>query len=535
MYSSQYKENDSKCADGDNQAVEGLYYLDGFYRFILPPVTRWDSARFLTLAVDPWARYPNHWNDRNETTDDSNISIEQDRVLFHASEQSHAFLPFFPLCIRYVAKFLIFLLPRSVLPSTFEATVAFSAILINMTAFAIAAVALYELTLYLMLGELLLWEKRQQSLQKKEKGEPSTSIRGQECKTIAKMVAMAFCINPAGVFFTAAYSEAIFAMLNFTGYAIAAKGRYFAFKATFHPGDVSQNQAMLARWYPVPTNIVWALSSYTRSNGVIATTAWWCFIGLGTFCLRATSNTNARFISCITQFLYHLFMGMTIFIPVLYHDYRGYNFHCAQKSSIAPEWCDSTGRFSLYAYVQRKHWNVGLFRYYELKQIPNFILAAPVLVISFWAAVRWIRMSWNRHNAVTTTHILPIKIWGWVFEALKSSAVISSRGLVNKSNQFSLSSAENSAIDLLLGSTLLPYYAILYGFALIGSVLAHVQISTRLICSSCPAFYWFVVRLYLQNNNWWICKLSIQWWICFYFGLYNLLGVMMHVNWLPWT
>jgi hypothetical protein len=87
MYSSQYKENDSKCADGDNQAVEGLYYLDGFYRFILPPVTRWDSARFLTLAVDPWARYPNHWNDRNETTDDSNISIEQDNPML----SSHSF------------------------------------------------------------------------------------------------------------------------------------------------------------------------------------------------------------------------------------------------------------------------------------------------------------------------------------------------------------------------------------------------------------------------------------------------------------
>ena len=39
--------------------------------------------------------------------------------------------------------------------------------------------------------------------------------------------------------------------------------------------------------------------------------------------------------------------------------------------------------------LERTYWNVGLFRYYELKQIPNFGLAAPALVLAGGAAVRF--------------------------------------------------------------------------------------------------------------------------------------------------
>lgn len=529
-----YENNHMNISCVETKREGNRIYLDRLYQSILAPVTKWDSARFLTLAVDPLARHPN-WNHVGE---DSHFITD---TMFHSSEQSHAFLPFFPLCIRYVANAMVYLLPSWTLPSTYEGTVALSAVLINMVAFTIAAMALYDLTFHLMLGEMLLEERRIQELQKKDNLDQTTSIDGQDCESTSKMVAFAFCLNPAGVFFSAAYSESIFAMLMLLGLAIAVRGRYyFNCKAMLHSHDVKWHQSILAKWYSIPTNLLWALASYTRSNGVLCTSAWWILVGMGTFCLSiADSNgNNSRMYNCIRAILYHFAMGFIVTIPVLYHDNRGYNFHCMQQSSstAVPEWCDNADQFTLYAYVQRKHWNVGLFRYYELKQIPNFILAAPILVVSYWAVGSWICRSLDRHN-ISSIGPLPRNVRDgcrWVFNALSASAVVCSGSIKDNINHSTIPAETNNAINLLFGCTLLPYYAILCIFALIGSFLAHVQISTRLICSSCPAFYWFIVVLY-STKKISPFNVSIRWAICFYFALYNLLGVIMHVNWLPWT
>ncbi len=36
-----------------------------------------------------------------------------------------------------------------------------------------------------------------------------------------------FCVNPAGIFFSAAFSKSLIAMLTFAGHAFVARGRYF--------------------------------------------------------------------------------------------------------------------------------------------------------------------------------------------------------------------------------------------------------------------------------------------------------------------
>ncbi|KAL3799813.1 hypothetical protein HJC23_010463 [Cyclotella cryptica] len=606
------------CADSDfgrQSTLEGkparLAWLDNLYGFILPPVTKWDAARFLTLAVDPWARYPIDWDEieyaHNDTasndiplqhdgTCETNASFcdissrqqQQDEFRFYSSEQSHAFMPMFPLCIRYFAKALVFVLPRNMLPRSFEATTALSSIIINMLSFVIAAVALYDLTLYIMMGEVIVRKSRNNSARnndgENEKASASIDnyqVHQQVCTTVATL----FCINPAGVFFTTAYSESMFAMLIFTGHALAARGRYFSGKDLLSDPRESLHryQVVWAKFYPVPTNILWCLASYTRSNGMLSSSIWWLLFGLGKFCLRV-NNSNVfrdsasawkvvfRFaivsFNCMFDLLYHAFLGFIVAIPVLYHDWQGYSFHCTQSTLVnsrhVPQWCNNVNNnsfswegFSLYAYVQQKHWNVGLFRYYEIKQIPNFILALPVLVLGTCAVVRWIHVSLCRHK-VRTADSFPgtlVRVCQWAIQALGDSVIPNLShardDVINKKHAVMERSLleETGFLALLLGSTVLSYYAILFGFVLIGSFLAHVQISTRLICSTCPAFYWFLVILFLgdntesqietQSND--SCQRersrtdflrNILW---FYFALYNLLGVIMHVNFLPWT
>jgi hypothetical protein len=44
---------------------------------------------------------------------------------------------------------------------------------------------------------------------------------------LATIAARLFCVNPAGIFFLAAFFESLFAMLTFAGHAFVTKGRYF--------------------------------------------------------------------------------------------------------------------------------------------------------------------------------------------------------------------------------------------------------------------------------------------------------------------
>jgi len=541
--------NGNLCAGDDNNTKQHIRYdwLDQLYSFVLPPITKWDAARMLTLSVDPWARYASlpfieqaTCNDVEDdaTTCNATTADEFNKVL-NRSEQAHAFLPLFPLIIRCTADFLIKSIPHSFLPSTYEATIAFTAVIVNILAFAIAAVSLYDLTIFMSMRNDLATPKED---------ETSNNKTINYCD-ISKTTAELFCVNPAGVFFTSAYSESVFAMLTFGGHALAARGLYY--NASSKMRNSSSNRSRLVSYFWVLSTLLWALASYVRSNGTFSS-IWWMLIGIGQCCSYIYTAISAKrddkvciramTVKCATILCCHGILALAVAAPVFYHDKRGYRFHCMETNSSVfnkPEWCtqaeDST-KFSLYAHVQRKHWNVGLLRYYELKQIPNFILAMPVLLLSFGAAAWWIITSWNRHmnigcdGADCKNSITLKNVFWWAFQALSSSS-----DSVNN-----IPSVSNSS-QLLLGPSCLPYYAILAGFALVGTFVAHVQISTRLICSSCPALYWFVTILITsaqkngKDNENHARRTRTTHLIWFYFLLYNILGSIMHVNWLPWT
>ena len=58
------------------------------------------------------------------------------------------------------------------------------------------------------------------------------------------------------------------------------------------------------------------------------------------------------------------------------------------------DWCH--GRMPMpYGYIQDKYWNVGFLRYFELRQIPNFIIAAPVIYLVLSHSLRFIRFGYD--------------------------------------------------------------------------------------------------------------------------------------------
>jgi phosphatidylinositol glycan class V len=59
-----------------------------------------------------------------------------------------------------------------------------------------------------------------------------------------------------------------------------------------------------------------------------------------------------------------------IALPLLLFQWYGYLSFCSDvEAAEQPPWCHDRVPY-LYGYVQKHYWGVGLFSYYQLKQVP---------------------------------------------------------------------------------------------------------------------------------------------------------------------
>lgn len=255
-------------------------------------------------------------------------------VLGYSHENCIAFFPLFPLLIRFVSRAVEIFLIHNI--SEWNAAL-LSSCLVNLLLFVAASRYIYLITL-----------KVAHSVQ------------------FATRTWLFFCISPATVFFLAPYSEILFSSLAFAGIYYGMNGRMLA--SVFFFG----------------------LSTATRSNGLLNLGYLWFRF------LVVASGTKAREIPsllvtyvvyslvCISPFAvyqiytYQQFCQLhTSTLPGIYSELLSSRGLVIPGTSI-PEWCHSKLPMS-YSAVQSAYWHVGFLRYYEWKQVPNFLLAAPVL------------------------------------------------------------------------------------------------------------------------------------------------------------
>lgn len=143
--------------------------------------------------------------------------------------------------------------------------------------------------------------------------------------------ARAFCLSPAAVFFSSNYAESLFAALTFWGIA--------------HSRNRRPNTAML----------LLAMAATVRSNGV-----------LGAILLIDGSLLSA---------------GRAVFVllPFALHEAVSRARFRSAGSSLSNGWPPP---ISLYVDVQRQYWDVGVCHYWQFKQLPNFVLATPAIMLA---------------------------------------------------------------------------------------------------------------------------------------------------------
>lgn len=164
-------------------------------------------------------------------------------------------------------------------------------------------------------------------------------------------------------------------------------------------------------------------------------------------------------------------------LPFVFYQYMAYLLYCMKRQmSIPPhieaygkergyhmqtdepnEWCYYTLPMS-YGYIQSNHWGVGFLNYYDWKQIPNFLLATPVITLSLFTIFHYISKCSD-----SLLELRSLRPW------------IDSRAM-----------------------RLLPYSFHLVFLLVYGVCNIHIQVLTRLLHSSSPLMYMCMAKYVSQ-------------------------------------
>nr|XP_047929012.1 GPI mannosyltransferase 2 [Anser cygnoides] len=257
------------------------------------------------------------------------------------------------------------------------------------------------------------------------------------CRRAAFLAALLFCISPANVFMAAAYSESMFACLAFGAMWRLEKGQ---------------------SWLSA---LLFSLASGVRANGLV-NAGFFLYSCAKCFALRFQYYAYVRFCGPGT--------GLELDVPKPLQQLaldKGY--HLAAMSGVKPTWCSQ--RFPVvYSYIQDVYWNVGFLRYFELRQVPNFLLALPVTFLGFWAAGTYV--------VANPRHCLTL-------------------GLERRKDE-----QEGKPRAGFCCPAVFVYVVHATALLLFGFFCMHVQVLTRFLGSSSPVLYWFSAHLLQEHERW---------------------------------
>ena len=205
----------------------------------------------------------------------------------------------------------------------------------------------------------------------------------------ARAAAVLFALNPASVFHSAAYTESVFALFSYAGFFLLERAR-LAGTAT------ATKKSEYAFWNRNGAAVLFALACATRSNGALNGLVLahdFFFASAAPFWKERRKKKRKVFFFIAATSAFAARCVATLF-PLFAVQLYGYRTYCVDGfiEDSKPAWCDVWRPFpNVYAHVQSHYWNVGFLRYYESKQIPNFLLAAPALFVSANAGLSW----WN--------------------------------------------------------------------------------------------------------------------------------------------
>lgn len=154
------------------------------------------------------------------------------------------------------------------------------------------------------------------------------------------------------------------------------------------------------------------------------------------------------------------------------------------KEPMSRPWCSFTIP-SIYSFVQSHYWNNGFLKYFTLQQLPNFILAAPMILFSIHGIYEYI---------------------------IKDPKRFLSLGY--------LSSKEKGSPS---GPQILPHVYLWSVLIILCGFFMHVQVLQRFLAPY-PIIYWHAAK---------VIKMVNSRWIVYYLVMYNFVACILFSKFYP--
>ncbi|KAI7849426.1 GPI mannosyltransferase 2 [Circinella umbellata] len=276
---------------------------------------------------------------------------------------------------------------------------------------------------------------------------------------LAIISSIAFCLSPPSMFMSALYTESPFAFLSFTGMLWYSQKHYLG------------------------ASILWGIASSFRSNAIV-------YSGFFMYDLILRRIGKCTMITGLIRSILYTAITLSGYTAVQYYGYLEY---CPERP-----WCTQTIPM-IYTFVQKEYWNNGFLAYYEVKQIPNFLLALPIISLTVVGIWKYAQYDW---------------LWFCSLGFLSSKV---------KEPTMSYSSRRAAPFMYLWGLLLL--YAV---------TCMHVQVIIRFF-TALPPLYWFTAQLWINGfgkqgkiMQQWVAKIVLT-----YYVLYGLVGIVLFAAFLP--
>jgi GPI mannosyltransferase 2 len=420
--------------------------VDKLIRACFAPFARWDALYYVHIAEEGYTH-----------------------------ENLHAFYPGFPLMLRLSGAFIELVTCYQLSLTT---CILMGGVLLNNGFFVLSTHLIYHLSL---IAHNVLFPSASTSLQKQRQ---SRRVEWRSREVFAWRAALCFAYQPASIFYSVLYTESLFTLLVLVSMAclLAASG-----KNRNGNGEEEEEEKKFCYFYYWLSVLFLTAASAVRSNGVVL-----FLILLGErlrWCGSVRCLTPGR---CLQMLETLVIGGCFIALPHVTMQVWGASRYIVPNSTL----------FGLipahYQQIQATYWNQGLFHYWTVAQLPNFLLAAPI----WWWTFCMLRQFYPCFLSVGVRQDDDGKGKGTDTEG-KMWLRLDGQGTVGWFIR-----------SLFVIATLLTVVSI---------VSMHVQVATRFLSFN-PILYWYLGRSdsAIRYYQWY----SLIFWAC---------GIALHPNFYPWT